>query len=62
MSALAIIITVVGAGITGFGIGYIFGRDHGHESGRDAQWMEDFFLTLQTQKQREQTRPKPKKR
>lgn len=62
MSALAICITVVGAGMTGFGIGYIFGRDHGHECGRDAQWMDDFFLSLNAYKQREQTRPKQKKR
>lgn len=58
MSTLAVILTILCCGGCGFLIGYIFGRDNGEEEGRDRQWMDDFFLTLETSKKREQSRRK----
>lgn len=62
MTTLAIIISLAGAMLSGFCLGYLVGRDSGNEEGRDQQWMDDFFLTLRRQQLNEQTRPKQKKR
>lgn len=48
--------------LSGFGIGYLCGRDTGEEEGRDRQWMDDFFLSVETQRKREQSRTERTKR
>lgn len=58
MTTTAIVLILLLASTVGFLIGYIFGRDNGEEEGRDRQWMDDFFLTLETHKKRDKSRGK----